>query len=55
MFALAPYSVSYCKQMIAHYQAETSNWTKPATWHTLARTSVAEWQYRLESALKESE
>jgi phage-related protein len=37
--------------MIRHYQAESSNWTKPESWRALARISVAEWQHRLDQAV----
>ncbi len=44
------YTPEFCREMIRHYQAQASNWTKPATWHAHARMSVATWQRKLEQA-----
>jgi hypothetical protein len=44
------YTVQTCNEMIAHYSAQALNTEKPASWRALARTSVAEWQVKLERA-----
>jgi len=44
------YTAPFCLRMIAHYEAQASNWTKPESWRELARRSAADWRFKLERA-----
>lgn len=46
------YDISTCKEMVSHYTAQAVNSEKPASWRALARVSLAEWQLRLERAVR---
>lgn len=47
------WSIFTCREMIAHYDHEALNESKPARWRELASCSASEWRVRLERALAE--